>query len=63
MAKNNLEQAYKELFEAYKLLKEELGLLNGKKQEQNLKEDTMILKVRMRSNFYDYFLKNKRELI
>jgi len=33
MAKNNLEQAYKELFEAYKLLKEELGLLNGKKQE------------------------------
>ncbi len=27
---NNLEQAYKELDEVYRLLKEELGLLEGK---------------------------------
>ena len=27
---NNLEQAYKELYEAYRILKEELDLLNGK---------------------------------
>jgi hypothetical protein len=34
MAKqNNLEQAYKELYEAYRILKEELNLLNGKRQE------------------------------
>jgi len=28
---NNLEQAYKELYEAYKILKAELDLLNGKR--------------------------------
>ena len=34
MAKqNNLEQAYKELYEAYKILKEELNLLNGRIKE------------------------------
>jgi len=33
MKKTNLEQAYKELNEAYKILKEELGLLTGKKEE------------------------------
>ena len=32
MAKqNNLEQAYKELYAAYKILREELDLLNGRK--------------------------------
>ena len=36
MKKTNLEQAYKELNEAYKILKEELSLLTGKKEEQNL---------------------------
>ena len=30
---NNLEQAYKELSEAYKILREELDLLNGKIRE------------------------------
>ena len=33
MKKTNLEQAYKELYEAYKILKEELALLNGKRLE------------------------------
>ena len=30
---NNLEQAYKELYEAYKILRNELNLLNGRDLE------------------------------
>ena len=30
---NNLEQAYKELYEAYKILRQELDLLNGRKMK------------------------------
>jgi hypothetical protein len=33
MKKENLNQAYKELSEAYRLLKEELNLINGRKEE------------------------------
>ena len=52
MAKqNNLEQAYKELSEAYKILREELDLLNGKKREQNFKGDVMITIMTKRSIF------------
>ena len=58
MKKTNLEQAYKELNEAYKILKEELGLLTGKKEEQNLKGDTMFTIMTKRSNFsYVYNIK------
>ena len=51
MKKTNLEQAYKELNEAYKILKEELGLLTGKKEEQNFKGDMMFTIMTKRSNF------------
>jgi len=33
MKKENLDLAYKELSEAYKLLKEELSLITGRKEE------------------------------
>lgn len=32
MKKQNLNEAYKELYEAYKLLREELDILNGRKR-------------------------------
>ncbi len=32
MKKTNLNEAYKELYEAYKILKEELDVINGRKE-------------------------------
>lgn len=32
MKKTNLDEAYKELYEAYKLLREELDVINGRKK-------------------------------
>mgnify|MGYP001585092679 CR=1 FL=1 len=32
MKKTNLDEAYKELYEAYKLLREELDVINGRKR-------------------------------